>query len=91
MLGGRGSEADKTQSKSSEATRLKKTGISPGQGQRCREASVNELKDTGFGHLLMRAVDTIIKGWTVLSAEMGWGGVQLAMGTWRFSNGKLQV
>lgn len=67
--------ADKTQIKSIEVTRLKKTEESHlAEGSGSREASVNELKDTGFRHLL-KAVDTIIKGRMVLSAEMGRGGL----------------
>lgn len=70
-----GAGADKTQIKSIEVTRLKKTEESHlAEGSGSREASVNELKDTGFRHLL-RAVDTIIKGRMVLSAEMGRGGL----------------
>lgn len=75
LFEGVGAGADKTQIKSIEVTRLKKTEESHlAEGSGSREASVNELKDTGFRHLL-RAVDTIIKGRMVLSAEMGQGGL----------------
>lgn len=71
----RGWGLEQTRLKSIEVTRLKKTEESHlAKGSGSGEASVNELKDTGFRHLL-RAVDTIIKGRMVLSAEMGRGGL----------------